>query len=214
MISIGTFTVISIAFLCDSQILGGTIEKQAVDLTPLAATCSAETTYKVFSAVSFIKLVSAHDLEAIFEVWPSEIAAEKCYHEKLGIFKEYGFDNAEELASIAASAVLLLDEFTISLYYLIAGNTVGKFLVEKGVSNCDNVTETAIEYFENEELVFKSLDPSKLESHLTAIVLGLADFLEDFGFTAEENKINWQTLIDIFYREYSKFASYYKHANA
>lgn len=208
MISFGTFIAISIALLCHHQILGETINQETVDLTALAATCSAETAYKVFSAVSFIYLVSAHDLAAVFKVWPSEIVAEKYSYEKSRLLEEKGIANAKDFASISKRAVLLLDDFTLSRWYFVTGNAVGKFLVAKGVINCGNVVQIATAFFQNEQSEFRYLDPSELSSYLRAFLVAIENLLEDLGFTVEENKDNWDKISNYFYREYSNFASF------
>lgn len=206
MIYITTFTSFIIyAFSCLSQTFGETI-----DQAPLAATCSAASTATIFSAVSYIDLVSAHDPEIVFGLKvPSDIAANIAYNEKLRFFKEKGIANAEQLASIVARAVLLTDKFTIGLYYFVTSNSFGEFLDQKGNLNCGNVIQTATRYFENEEREFKTLGSDVLESYVRAVLLGTNDLLEELGYTAEENSVNWKILIDIFYKEYSKYAATY-----
>lgn len=204
MIYINIFTFVLAAFICNSQVFGF---QETIDQTPLAATCTSETTVKVFSSILFIDLISAHDPEVVFSLKvSSEIAADNIYNTKLRILLDKGYTNAETLASTTVDAVSIGNEFTIPKYFIIAGNTIGDFLAEKGLLSCGNVIQRVAQYFTKEERVFKSLESVELGSYLEAILLGLEYLLEDLGYTTEENEENWQTLTDIFYRKYNNHA--------
>lgn len=203
MISGCALAVTLVVLLCPSQILGFAISN---DQTPLAATCSAETTGKVFSSILFIDLISAYDPEVIFGLrLPSDIAADKMSYKKLRVLQDKGLRNAEYLASHTVADVSLGKEFTLPKYFIIAGTTIGEFLAERGLLSCGNVIQMATDYFQNVQRAFQPLEnPSELETFAGAILTGLEDLLEDFGYTVEENEVNWQILTDTFYRVYGK----------
>lgn len=181
--------------LCPTHVTGG-----YDPATPPLPPCE-EASVEAFAAALYTALIlNTHpiifELEATGE--EASVMLYQVVHEELD---KVGLCNAPSIAKIVSRGAATVEKIPLTLYFYLKAYVVGYFLFDKGLLNCKNSVELALNYFNCVQPILSGLDPEQIDSYFTAITRGLVEHVQNLKLELLDSAI---TLAFTFYGEFKK----------